>query len=185
MGTMISSGTDVVGFLKEQHQQIKAMFSDVIAAKGEARQKAFIALRRLLAVHETAEEEIVHPAARRALPDGEAIVDARLKEENAAKKALTELEKLDVDSAEFDSKFETLKSDVIAHAESEEQDEFARLANVLDQSRLDRMRKAAEFAEKVAPTRPHAGVESATANLLAGPFAAMMDRARDAMAKKN
>lgn len=185
MGTMISSGTDVVGFLKEQHQQIKAMFADVIAARGEARQKAFIALRRLLAVHETAEEEIVHPAARRALPDGAAIVDARLKEENEAKKALAELETLDVDSAEFDSKLQTLKSDVIAHAESEEQDEFARLASALDQSRLDRMRKAAEFAEKVAPTRPHAGVESATANLLAGPFAAMMDRARDAMAKKN
>ncbi len=119
---MISSGTDVVGFLKEQHEQIKTMFADVIAARGEERQRAFIALRRLLAVHETAEEEIVHPAARRALPDGEAIVDARLKEENEAKKALTELEKLDVDSAEFDTKFQTPKSDVIAHAESEEQD---------------------------------------------------------------
>lgn len=185
MGTMISSGTDVVGFLKEQHEQIKTMFADVIAARGEDRQRAFIALRRLLAVHETAEEEIVHPAARRALPDGEAIVDARLKEENEAKKALTELETLDVDSAEFDTKFQALKSAVIAHAESEEQDEFIRLASVLDQSRLERMRKAAEFAEKVAPTRPHPGVESAAANMLAGPFAAMVDRARDALSAKS
>lgn len=52
----------------------------------------------MLAVHETAEEEIVHPAARRALPDGEAIVKARLQEENEAKKALAELERLDCSS---------------------------------------------------------------------------------------
>jgi hypothetical protein len=46
------------------------------------------------------------------------------------------------------------------------------------------MRAAVEFAEAVAPTRPHAGVESATANLLAGPFAAMLDRTRDAISGK-
>lgn len=185
MGTMIRSGTDVVGFLKEQHEQIKTMFSEVLSVKGEARRKAFVALRRLLAVHETAEEEIVHPAARRALSDGAAVVDARLKEEHEAKRALTELERLDVDSAEFGTKFLTLQDDVIAHAEAEEHDEFARLADVLEPSRLEQMRKAAEFAEKVAPTRPHPGIESATANMLAGPFVAMVDRARDAMLGKS
>ncbi|AKU94979.1 hypothetical protein AKJ09_01643 [Labilithrix luteola] len=46
------------------------------------------------------------------------------------------------------------------------------------------MRTAAELAENVAPTRPHAGIESAAANLIAGPFASMMDRARDALAAK-
>ena len=43
------------------------------------------------------------------------------------------------------------------------------------------MRKAVELAERLAPTRPHAGVESATGNVLVGPFAAMLDRARDAL----
>lgn len=37
------------------------------------------------------------------------------------------------------------------------------------------------LAEAVAPTRPHAGVESAKANLLLGPPVAIMDRARDAI----
>jgi hypothetical protein len=41
------------------------------------------------------------------------------------------------------------------------------------------MRTAVKLAEAVAPTRPHAGVESPMANLLVGPFAAMLDRARD------
>jgi hypothetical protein len=47
------------------------------------------------------------------------------------------------------------------------------------------MRKAVEFAEKVAPTRPHPGVESASGNVLAGPFAAMIDRTRDAFSGKS
>jgi hypothetical protein len=185
MGTMISSGVDVVTFLKEQHEQIKAAFNQVTNTTGKQRQDAFFALRRLLAVHETAEEEIVHPAARGALPAGNSVVEARLREENEAKKVLTELEKLDSDSIEFETKLTSLASSVIAHAQAEEHFEFEPLGDHLDQSRLERMRKAVSFAESVAPTRPHAGIESATANLMAGPFASMLDRARDAMSGKS
>jgi Hemerythrin HHE cation binding domain len=184
MGIMIESGRDVVGFLKNQHQLVKSMFDEVLAAHGEQREKAFYALRRLLAVHETAEEEIVHPAARSALPNGGAIIEERLREENEAKKALAKIEELDVDSVEFEADFRALKASVIAHAESEEAEEFERLAGKLDPKRLERMQKAAEFAESVAPTRPHAGVESRAANLLVGPFAAMLDRSRDALSRK-
>ncbi|MDF2695694.1 MAG: hemerythrin [Labilithrix sp.] len=185
MGTMIGTAQDVISFLKQQHQEIKGLLSTVSSTKGEPRSDAFYELRRMLAVHETAEEEVVHPAARRALPDGEAIIEARLREENAAKKALAELEKLDIDSSEFEAKFEALAEDVIAHAEAEEREEFARLAIQLEPDRLDQMRRAVELAESVAPTRPHAGVESQAANLFVGPFAAMIDRARDAVIGKH
>jgi Hemerythrin HHE cation binding domain len=185
MATMISSGVDVVSFLKEQHQQIKAGFAQVKAAQGEQRRTAFYALRRLLAVHETAEEEIVHPAARKSLRDGDIIVEARLREENSAKQVLTALEDLDVDSTEFATQFATLETSVIAHASSEEREEFAMLAGVLNQEQLTRMRKAVNLVEGMAPTRPHAGVESATANMLAGPFASMIDRVRDAISDKS
>jgi len=185
MGTMISSGADVVAFLEGQHQEIQALFNQVDATEGDERKEAFHALRRLLAVHETAEEEIVHPVARRALPDGQIIIAARLKEENEAKKVLAELERLDLDSEEFETKFAAFASSVILHAESEEQQEFERLGDQLDQRRLQRMRDAVKIAESIAPTRPHAGVESAMANLLVGPFASMLDRARDALSGKS
>ena len=45
------------------------------------------------------------------------------------------------------------------------------------------MAKAVLAAEAIAPTRPHAGVESAKANFMVGPFASMLDRARDAIAR--
>jgi hypothetical protein len=185
MANMISSGLDVVKFLEEQHDQIESAFEQVLSSSGEQRRNLFVALRRLLAVHETAEEEIVHPAARRALPTGDVIVDARLQEENEAKKILAELEDVDVGSAEFERQIVLLQSSVLLHARAEEQNEFEQLAGLLDTERLEKMRKAVSFAESVAPTRPHPGVESAAANILAGPFAAMLDRARDAISGKS
>jgi len=183
MATGIGNGMDVVNFLKEQHEQIKAAFQRVQSTSGPDRETAFFGLRRLLAVHETAEEEIVHPAARRALPDGEAVVDARLREENQAKQLLSELEEQDVDSADFISQFSQLEQSVLTHAEKEEREEFDPLRDHLDAGRLERMREAVTIAESIAPTRPHPGMESQVANLLVGPFASMLDRARDIFAE--
>jgi hemerythrin superfamily protein len=183
-GTPADSAQDVVVFLKAQHEQIKQLFSQVLAASGDEREQAFVQLRRLLAVHETAEEEVVHPRAKVEIENGTAIVDARLQEEHEAKEALAELEKLGVDTPEFESNLQTLQRDVLEHAEAEEQQEFAKLEAELDDEQLHRMRNAVKMAETMAPTRPHAGVESATANALAGPFAMMLDRARDAIRGK-
>lgn len=185
MGTKIETNKDIVSFLKQQHEQVKGLFTTVLSTAGKEREKAFVELRRMLAVHETAEEEIVHPVARRTLADGEAVVRARLQEENTAKKALAELEKMDVDSAEFERNFRQLRDDVIAHATSEEKEEFERLGQELEPKELQRMRKAAELAEAIAPTRPHPGIESQAANMIAGPFAAMIDRTRDAITGKS
>jgi len=42
-----------------------------------------------------------------------------------------------------------------------------------------RIAAAVRAAEAIAPTRPHPGVESAKLNFAVGPFASMLDRARD------
>jgi hemerythrin superfamily protein len=181
----VANEPDVIAFLISQHQQIKTLFEEVLQAAGEQRRDRFTALRRLLAVHETAEEEIVHPRAKQELDDGADVVGARLQEENEAKQTLSRLESLDVDSAEFETMFRELQADVLLHATAEEEQEFVRLAGELDPAELERMRTAVELAESLAPTRPHPGVESSAANLLAGPFAAMLDRARDALTGKS
>lgn len=180
----VESAQDVVAFLKAQHEQVKALFEQVNSSSGSQREEAFFELRRMLAVHETAEEEIVHPRAKSEIPGGEAVVSARLEEEHEAKETLAELEKLDVDSPEFESKFRTFQGDVLAHADAEEREEFAKLEAALDQPALEKMRNAVKMAEAMAPTRPHPGVESRAANMAAGPFAMMLDRARDAIRGK-
>jgi iron-sulfur cluster repair protein YtfE (RIC family) len=180
----VKTPTDVIRFLVSQHEQIKSSFAQTLATSGEAREKAFVELRRLLAVRETAEEEIVHPRAKRKIPNGDNIVVHRLEEEHEAKTVLTELEKLDVDDGAFTEKLTKLRDAVVEHAEKEEQQEFAKLEQELGSDELEHMGRAAKLAEAIAPTRPHAGVESQIANLFAGPFAAMLDRARDTIMGK-
>ncbi|MEU2120514.1 hypothetical protein [Nocardia niwae] len=80
---------------------------------------------------------------------------------------------------EFQVEPAKLREAVLAHADHEEREEFIRLREQLDDETLQRLRRTVELAEAMAPTRPHPGVESATANVLVGPFAAMMDRAKD------
>ena len=178
--TFVQSTDDVVKFLRDQHNLIKDLFDEVLSASGtDAREKAFTKLRQLLAVHETAEEMVVHPRARHELDNGDAVVDARLSEEHEAKEQLAKLEKMDVGSNSFVTELTKFRDVVIDHAEHEENHEFKKLQRQLDSADLGRMAKAVQAAEAIAPTRPHAGVESAKLNFAVGPFASMLDRARD------
>ena len=178
--TFVQSTNDVVRFLADQHNLIKDMFDEVLhASDPKAREKAFTDLRQLLAVHETAEEMVVHPRARKELSGGDEIVDARLKEEHEAKAQLSKLESMDIGSKQFLDELTAFRDAVIDHAEHEETEEFKKLQRDLDADDLKRMAGAVRAAQAIAPTRPHPGVESATANFALGPFASMLDRARD------
>ena len=180
--TFVQSTDDVVAFLKDQHNLIKDMFDDVLhASKPEARETAFAHLRQLLAVHETAEEMVVHPRVRFEVAGGDAIVDARLQEEHDAKEQLSKLESMDIASQEFIEELMKFRDAVVEHAELEETEEFAKLKRELDADERKRMASAVRAAEAIAPTRPHPGVESAKLNFALGPFASMLDRARDAI----
>ena len=180
--TFVQSTDDVVKFLKDQHNLIKDMFDEVFSASDpKAREKAFTDLRQLLAVHETAEEMVVHPRVRREMASGDEIVDARLQEEHEAKQKLSKLESMDVASKEFIDELTEFRDAVIDHAKHEENEEFNKLERKLGADDRERMAKAVLAAEAIAPTRPHPGVESAKANFAVGPFASMLDRARDAI----
>ncbi len=175
----ITSNQDLVDFLTTQHEEIKRLFVETLdAADAAAQEKSFNALRTLLAVHETAEEMMVHPRVRRKIIDGPAIVAARLAEEHDSKVALEAIEKLEFGTAEFSKSLIHLQAAVLRHAEKEETEEFTRLEEELDAEKLT---AAVIVAERIAPTRPHAGIESGTANFLVGPFASLLDRARDAL----
>jgi hemerythrin superfamily protein len=177
---IVQSPDEVVAFLKAQHNLIEDMFDEVLhASDPQAREKPFIALRQLLAVHETAEEMVVHPRVRREAGDGDAVVDARLKEEHEAKELLSGIEKLDVTSQQFIDEVTKLRDAVLDHAHHEESEEFPVLQEQVDTDELKRMGTVVRAAEAIAPTRPHPGVESAKLNFAVGPFASMLDRARD------
>jgi hemerythrin superfamily protein len=171
--------TDIVDLLIHQHAQIRDLFAEVHAATGDGRRAAFGRMVRLLAVHETAEEEIVHPIARRALPGGDGIVGDRLEEERAAKELLSDLEDMDPDRLEFLRRLDELRIAVLDHARAEERYEFFRLREEFSVAQRRGMAAAVKAAEAAAPTHPHPGTESAAKNMLTGPLLAMTDRVRD------
>jgi hemerythrin superfamily protein len=178
----ITTSGDVVTYLKNQHEAIKALFVETLDAKdADTQQAAFTRLRTLLAVHETAEEMMVHPRVRRKIDDGAEIADARLTEEHDAKIALGELEKIPCGTADFSKDLIHLQAAVLEHAKREEAEEFTLLNEQLDDEELRKLATAVRVAERIAPTHPHAGLESAFVNFAVGPFVSLLDRARDAL----
>lgn len=174
---------DVVDLLIAQHHEVKQLFAE-LGQQSAGREETFQRLVRLLAVHETAEEEVVYPALRSTGSYGERVAEARKSEEAEAKQALSDLEKLGVDGEGFDDQLHAFRIAVLDHASREESEVFPHLRKSLDAEKLRAMRSALELAEKTAPTHPHPhGPESAIGNLVVGPFVAIADRVRDALRK--
>jgi iron-sulfur cluster repair protein YtfE (RIC family) len=170
----------IIDALRHDHDEVREMFARLDAATGEERGELFQQLVSELVRHEVAEEEILRPVSKR--DAGEAIANARIKEESQAEELLKQMEKLDPGSAEFTSKLAKLRREVERHAEAEETKEFPRVAEKETTERLQQMGRAYEAAKMAAPTRPHPSTPNTPgANMLAGPFATVVDRARDAV----
>jgi hemerythrin superfamily protein len=173
---------DVVDVLLAQHERIRELFGQVAAAGGEQKRGLFEDLVRLLAVHETAEEELVHPLSRRGNAAGDRVVNARVDEERLAKRDLAELYRMGTEDPGFDAAFARLREAVLDHAQHEESEEFPPLRASVPATRLTRLAREVLAAEKLAPTRPHPHAPSSQAgNLIVGPPMAVFDRIRDAM----
>ncbi|TMM10716.1 MAG: hemerythrin domain-containing protein [Actinobacteria bacterium] len=175
---------DVVDQLLQDHVEVRSLFTAFETARtAEERSDVFRHIVHDLSVHETAEEEVVWPVVRTDLAEGAALADVRIGEEEAANRLMAKLEALDFDGREFSSVFEDCRRAVLSHAEREENDVFP-LLRQLDPGKLAPMATLVDAAKKAAPTHPHPHVPgTATANLLAGPAAAIVDRTRDSLRK--
>ncbi|MCB0908403.1 MAG: hemerythrin domain-containing protein [Nocardioidaceae bacterium] len=171
---------DVIRILLEQHARIRDLFDDVKESEGEHKGQAFDELRALLAVHETAEEMVLRPVSKEVA--GESVVDERNHEENEANHVLQQLESMDVDSPDFDAQLEMFEQAVDRHAEAEENEEFPAIVESCDEERRAAMGKRLRTVEGLAPTHPHPSTAGSTAaQWTVGPFASIIDRARDAL----
>jgi hemerythrin superfamily protein len=173
---------DVVAVLLRQHERIRELFAELRTEQGEHKQQVFDELRALLAAHETGEEMVVRPATRKTV--GDDVADARNHEEDEANHVLADLEKIDVSSAEFDQKIAEFEQAVLDHAAREEAEEFPGLRAGRSEQDLKAMGRQLLKAERIAPTHPHpSAAGSTTAQWVAGPFASLLDRARDAISR--
>ncbi|MFI8849173.1 hemerythrin domain-containing protein [Streptomyces sp. NPDC053499] len=173
---------DVIGVLLRQHARIRELFDAVRDGTVEARRASFLELRALLAVHETAEEMIVRPTVKHI--GGEEEAAARNSEEKEANKVLADLEKLEFGSEQFTSMLAGFEQSVKEHAAHEEREEFPSLRRLCTPEELGRLGRRLLAVESAAPTHPHpATAGSPAAQWTLGPFAALLDRVRDAIRK--
>ena len=171
---------DVIRILLEQHARIQELFQDVSSATGEHKQQAFDELRALLAVHETAEEMVLRPVSNDTA--GDQVAEARNNEEAKANEVLKQLEDMDVNSPDFDRQLTDFQKAVVRHAENEETQEFPTILASVGEEKRASMGSQIRKAESVAPTHPHPSTAGSTAAQFAvGPFASIVDRARDAI----
>src|SRR5579862_8600686 len=103
---MAESTTDVVDLILSQHQRVKGLLTEVATGTGGTLEDSFCELRRTIAVHETAEEEVVYPALRSSGAEGQRVAEARTAEEQKGTEVLAKLEDLKAGSTEFTTLFE-------------------------------------------------------------------------------
>lgn len=172
---------NVITLLEKDHQEVDELFRRVnLSDKPETIDELTRQIVHDLSVHAAVEEQFVYPLIRAKVDGGSAMADEAIDEHQEAKRLLADLEKLDAGSAEHGKAMEALIETIRHHVEEEEADVFPKLRDEVSASTLDKLGTLVEQAKKVVPTHPHPLVPgTATAQLVAGPWAATVDKVRD------
>jgi len=176
---------NVIELLSQDHAEVDALFRQVDQASSpEQIEELSKQIVRELSVHAAVEEQFVYPTLRAKVDDGNDLADEAIDEHQDIKRNLADLEKLDAGSPEHRKTLDELIRNVRHHVEEEEGELFTELRAALDESTLEKLGTLCEQAKKVVPTHPHPLVPgTATAQLVAGPWASMVDRVRDLVSK--
>jgi hypothetical protein len=141
-----------------------------------------ISIYRLVFPHAFAEETVLFPVIRRALPDGEALTLEVEREHQAINELVTRLEALPRGSSEW----QTVLDRVVALLEQDVRDEedalLPRLQQALTPGELRSLGTQWALVRSIAPTRCHPIVSRRPpGNVLSALPLAVLDRARDAV----
>jgi hemerythrin superfamily protein len=175
---------EAIQLIQKDHREVEKLFKEYDRAEraGDGPREGAIVreLVRELSVHATMEEQFVYPALREAGADTR-VLDA-LEEHHAVKLTLVELENLAPSSPRYSAKVRLLAETVRRHVEQEERELLPLLEHTFDDGRRRELGGALERAKRAAPTRPHpAAPDMPPGNFIAGAFAAVYDRSRDAL----
>ncbi|MFN2590107.1 MAG: hemerythrin domain-containing protein [Actinomycetota bacterium] len=170
--------------IEQDHRTVEGLFTryEAIRDSGTPQEKRQIVdeFIKELSVHAAIEENVLYPAIRDEIAQGDRKVDHSLQEHQEAKEALADLDKMDADDPTFDQKVATLMSEVRGHVEEEEGDILPKLRQSASKARLRDLARALRAEKKLAPTRPHPHApDRPPASMVAGKAAGVIDRLRD------
>lgn len=184
----MAESRDLISEIIADHREFEAVFRELESGEGTPEHRRDLADHVVtgLVRHSVAEEQYMYPAARKALPDGDQIVDHELEEHAGAEKLMKELEGVDPTDAKFDQLVGKLVKEIRHHIEDEEQDLLPKLQSTCTPEELQELGEKVVKAKKMAPTRPHPmAPDKPPANKILGPGAGLVDRMRDALSGRN
>jgi hemerythrin superfamily protein len=172
---------NVIQLLENDHREVGELFRRVnLSQKDDTVEDLTKQIVHELSVHAAVEEQFVYPLIRAKLDNGSGMADEAIEEHQQAKRLLADLEKVDAGSSEHGTAMQELMETIRHHVEEEEGKVFPQLRAAVDDSTMDKLGSVIEEAKKVVPTHPHPLVPgTATAQLVAGPWAAIVDKVRD------
>ncbi len=167
---------------KRDHEVLDGLLEQVRVARGPAQEEVLHRICRLVFTHAFAEESVLWPALRRALPEGEKLTAQVEREHQEITELVARLEASDPDDPErpqlLEDTIEVLRKDV----RDEEDVLLPRLQEAVTRQELRRLGIAWEAVRRVAPTRTHPVVaRRPPGNVLAALPLSVIDRTRDVL----
>jgi hemerythrin superfamily protein len=172
---------DVIDLLTNDHAAVSALFGRFKrSSKPQTKQKLANEIIHELSVHAAVEENLVYPLMRVKLDNGSDKAHHAIEEHQEVKRLLADIEKLDPGDSEFDTTMEQVTESVRHHVAEEERDLLPELRSKTSPETRERLGTVVEKAKGLVPTHPHPLVPgTATAQLVAGPWASIIDHVRD------
>jgi hypothetical protein len=165
---------------KQDHLRMERLLRRLPHVSGTAEQDVLNRICRLVFSHAFAEEAVLWPALRRALPDGEALTARVEAEHQEITELVADLEASDADDPGRGELIERTVALLRQDARDEEDELLPRLQDALDVNALRRLGVAWEIVRRTAPTRAHPIVaRRPPGNTLAALPLSVIDRARD------
>ncbi|MCW2771295.1 MAG: hemerythrin [Aeromicrobium sp.] len=149
--------TDAIVLLKNDHQEIRKVFTDFENAGENAyktKGKLVDKMIELLTVHTYIENEIMYPRVRDLLPELEDDVLESYEEHHVADVLVIELAGMKPDHERFVAKTTVLIENVTHHMDEEEQDWFPKVREGLGRNTLQEIGAEMIESKKTAPRRP-------------------------------
>jgi hemerythrin superfamily protein len=178
----ITTQQNAIELLTADHAEVEQMFRQLESGvQGPARDQLVGDVIRELSIHAAIEEQVVYPAMRKALPDGETLVQEAIDEHQRVKETLAAIEKADA-PAEREPLLVRLMGDVRHHVDEEETELFPKLQASVGRDELQELGAKLAAAKKLAPTHPHPHAPNTPpGNIVGNAAAAVIDKARDAL----
>lgn len=165
---------------KKDHVALDELLLDLSATTGAAQQRVLLRIYRLVFPHAFAEEAVLWPVIRRALPDGHELTLEVEREHQEVNDLVVRLEALEPDDPGRVPLLARLAAVLREDVRDEEDVLLPRLQAVLPRRRLRSLGLAWELVRRTAPTRAHPVVaRRPPGNVVAAVPLSVVDRARD------